>query len=288
MDQGSISDISHDQLIPIIDMEDPNIVNLIGHASEIWVESQSRNLFTLPSQQKPKALRTPDSVGGRPRMQPLFPVFLWQEGFTIVDQSIAIDQTSRLQYVFNFSYTCPCSHVMEEYQNKLKDLANRLLGLMLDSLKISKDDLRIILLGSSSSPEDLKSEAPHTALQLNSYPAFPNPNRAMGLASHTDTFLFTILYQSSRSRGLQIKADGFDWVTIPPVPGAFVVNIDDLLHILTNGRFPSAVHRAIVNQSHHRLSIGYFYGPPCNSNIAPIPKLIDSNHSVRYRDMTRR
>ncbi|RZC75220.1 hypothetical protein C5167_050704 [Papaver somniferum] len=300
--QDSISDTSHDQVIPIIDIEDPNIVKLIGHACETWgafqitnhgisisfldeVESQSRNLFTQPSQQKLKALRTPDSVGGygRPRMQPFFPKFLWQEGFTVVDQSATVDQTSKIWP--NGDHT-PFCHVMEEHQKKSKDLANRLLGLMLDSLEITKDDLRITLLGSSSSPEDLKSEAPHTALQLNSYPACPDPNKAMGLASHTDTSLFTILYQSSRSRGLQIKVDGFGWVTVPPVPGAFVVNIGDLLDILTNGRFPSAVHRAIVNQSHHRISIGYFYGPPCNSKIAPIPKLVDSNHPIRYRDMT--
>ncbi|OUZ99655.1 Oxoglutarate/iron-dependent dioxygenase [Macleaya cordata] len=171
---------------------------------------------------------------------------------------------------------------MEEYKKKLKDIADRLMRLMLDSLGISKEDLRLVL-GSSA---DESVDIPHTALQLNSYPACPDPNRAMGLAPHTDTSLFTILSQSRTKAGLQIHRDGFGWITVRPVAGALVVNIGDLFHILTNGRFSSAVHRAVVNQTDHRLSIAYFYGPPCNSKIAPISKLVDSNHPLRYRSTT--
>jgi len=44
--------------------------------------------------------------------------------------------------------------------------------------------------------------------------------------------------------GLQLHRSAPDrWVTVPALPGAFAINIDDLFHVLTNGRFQSAPPR---------------------------------------------
>ncbi|KAG9142030.1 hypothetical protein Leryth_009381 [Lithospermum erythrorhizon] len=110
------------------------------------------------------------------------------------------------------------------------------------------------------------------SLQLNSYPSCPDPSRAIGLAPHTDSLFLTILNQSD-TNGLQIFRDGIGWVPVCPVNDALVVNIGDLLHIFSNGRFPSVYHRAIVNETKHRISMAYFYGPPPESEIAPFAKL---------------
>lgn len=123
------------------------------------------------------------------------------------------------------------------------------------------------------------------ALQLNSYPACPDPNRAMGLAAHTDSTLFTILHQNNTS-GLQVHREGGGWVTVPPIPGALVINVGDLLHILSNGLYQSVLHRAVVNKLQHRLSVAYLYGPPNRVEISPLSKLTSPTSPPLYRPVT--
>lgn len=163
------------------------------------------------------------------------------------------------------------SDVIEEYQKEMRRLAGTLMWLMLGSLGMCKGDIKWA--GSCD------------ALQLNSYPACPDPDRAMGLAPHTDSTLLTILFQNSTS-GLQVLKEGCGWVTVPPIPGALVINVGDLLHILSNGLYPSVLHRAVVNRTQHRLSVAYLYGPPSDVQISPLPKLIDQNNPPLYRPVT--
>lgn len=180
------------------------------------------------------------------------------------------------------THFCPsCSEITKEYDREMKQLANKLLWLMLGSVGITKDDVEW------AGPEG-QLEGAHAALQLNSYPACPQPDKAMGLAEHTDSSFLTILYQGTTT-GLQVVRDGASpagWITVPPLPGALVINIGDLLHILSNAAFPSVLHRAMVNNSKQRISVAYFYGPPATIPVAPIPKLIDSGHPPVYRSIT--
>ncbi|KAI3827420.1 hypothetical protein L1987_01493 [Smallanthus sonchifolius] len=48
--------------------------------------------------------------------------------------------------------------------------------------------------------------------------------------------------------------------------------LGDLLHIFNNAKFPVVSHRAVVNQSKHRISVAYFHGPPVESRVAPSAK----------------
>ena len=169
-----------------------------------------------------------------------------------------------------------CSDLIEEYKDEMNKLAEKLMGLMLGSLGVTMDDVKWANSNSPSCP---------AALQFNSYPACPDPDRAMGLAAHTDSTLLTILHQNNTS-GLQAHRDGSGWVTVPPIPGALVVNVGDLLHILSNGLYPSVLHRAVVNRTQHRLSIAYLYGPPSNVKISPLSKLTDKIHPPLYRPVT--
>lgn len=167
------------------------------------------------------------------------------------------------------------SGIIEDYEKELQKLAGRLMWLILESLGISQEDVEW------AGPN----KEAGAAIQLNSYPACPDPDRAMGLAAHTDSTLLTILYQNNTS-GLQVARDGFGWVTVPPVPGALVVNIGDLLHILSNGSYPSVLHRAVVNRMQHRLSVAYLYGPPSSVQISPLSKLVDPTNPPLYRPVT--
>nr|GMD41369.1 gibberellin 3-beta-dioxygenase 1-like [Ipomoea batatas] len=47
-------------------------------------------------------------------------------------------------------------------------------------------------------------------------------------------------------------------------------------------RFPTVYHRAVVNESVHRVSVAYFYGPPVDSVVAPVV-LRDGDGAPAYR-----
>lgn len=168
--------------------------------------------------------------------------------------------------------------MVEEYETEMKKLAGRLMWLIFGSLGISKED--VSWAGPKGGFEDASN-----ALQLNSYPACPDPSRAMGLAEHTDSTLLTIIHQSNIS-GLQVLREGAGWLTVPPVAGALVINIGDLIHILSNGEYQNVLHRAIVNRSQQRLSVAYLYGPPINVQISPHSKLVTPSHPSLYRPVT--
>jgi len=171
-----------------------------------------------------------------------------------------------------------CSEIVKEYEAAMKKLAAKLMCLVLASLGISKEEVKW------AGPRGEFNGA-CAALHLNSYPSCPDPDRAMGLAAHTDSTLLTILHQNNVS-GLQVLKDGEGWVAVPPVAGGLVINIGDLLHILSNGLYPSVVHRVRVNRSWQRFSVAYLYGPPTNVEISPNEKLVGPGRPCLYRSVT--
>lgn len=276
--------------VPIIDLNNKNAMELIGHACKTWgvfqlvnhniwkslledVELAGKRLFSLPTQQKLKAARSPDGAGGYgvARISSFFPKLMWSEGFTVIGSPLEHARQLWPQDYQNFCDT------IEAYQNQMKKLSGKLLGLMLGSLGITKEDVKWADQG--------EFEGACAALQLNYYPACPDPDRAMGLAPHTDSTILTILHQSNIS-GLQVLREGCGWITVPPHPGALVIHVGDLLHILSNGLYTNVRHRAVVNRIQHRLSLAYLYGPPSSVKISPLPKLVDQFHPPLYRPIT--
>ncbi|KAK4410579.1 Gibberellin 3-beta-dioxygenase 1 [Sesamum angolense] len=108
----------------------------------------------------------------------------------------------------------------------------------------------------------------------------------MGMAAHTDSTILNILHQSNTS-GLQVfRGDGSGWVTLQPHPGALVILIGDFMHILSNWLYLNPLHRAVVNQTRHRLSIVYLHGPPSSVKIGPLTQPVDHNFPPLYRPVT--
>jgi len=62
------------------------------------------------------------------------------------------------------------------------------------------------------------------------YPACPEPNIAMGTPKHSDPYFLTVLSQNNID-GLQVLHQ-HHWVDIPPVEGALIAIIGDMLQVL--------------------------------------------------------
>ncbi|KAL5081405.1 hypothetical protein RYX36_009826 [Vicia faba] len=119
-------------------------------------------------------------------------------------------------------------------------------------------------------------------MRMNYYPPCPQPEKVIGLTKHSDPAGVTILLQLNEVEGLQVKKDGM-WVSIKPLSNAFIVNIGDMLEIITNGIYRSIEHRAVVNTEKERLSIATFYSPKQEGIVGPIESLITQQTPSRFR-----
>ncbi|MGB1361417.1 MAG: isopenicillin N synthase family dioxygenase [Alphaproteobacteria bacterium] len=92
----------------------------------------------------------------------------------------------------------------------------------------------------------------------------------MGIGAHTDYGFLTILYQDDIG-GLQVQNHSGEWVSAPPIPGTFVINMGDLLQTLTGGRFVSTMHRVINASGKERYSMPFFMDMNFNAEVKVVP-----------------
>jgi polar amino acid transport system ATP-binding protein len=93
-----------------------------------------------------------------------------------------------------------------------------------------------------------------------------------GVGEHTDYGLLTILHQDDVG-GLQVRTPQ-GWIEAPPVPGAFVCNIGDMLDRMTGGLYRSTPHRVARNTSgRDRLSFPLFFDPNFGARVQCIEGL---------------
>ncbi|GLJ48854.1 hypothetical protein SUGI_1030300 [Cryptomeria japonica] len=106
----------------------------------------------------------------------------------------------------------------------------------------------------------------------NYHPKCPEPESTLGVGSHTDPGWITALMQDDVT-DLQVPYED-RWVTVKPIPHVSVINLGDVLQILSNGLYKSVEHRATVNGSADRISVVTTYGPSLNTIIRPAPELL--------------
>jgi isopenicillin N synthase-like dioxygenase len=94
-------------------------------------------------------------------------------------------------------------------------------------------------------------------------------SQSWGVGEHTDYGLLTLLAQD-RYGGLQVKTPG-GWIEAPPIEGALVCNIGDMLERLTGGRYKSTPHRVKNLSGHDRLSFPLFFDPDFMAPMRPLP-----------------
>ncbi|KAJ9153052.1 hypothetical protein P3X46_026541 [Hevea brasiliensis] len=115
------------------------------------------------------------------------------------------------------------------------------------------------------------------------YPHCPQPDLTFGITSHTDPVLLTVLLQDHIG-GLEVK-DGEGWVEVKPLPGALVINIGDILRILSNDEYKSVDHRMLANPSPDpRVSTAIFFNAGNTVCLyGPFPELVSPEKPALYR-----
>lgn len=115
---------------------------------------------------------------------------------------------------------------------------------------------------------------------LHYFPATEAEN--IGKPAHKDPSCFTIVYQDE-VRGLQVHKDG-QWIPIAPSKDKLVVNIGDVIQVLSNNKFKSATHRVVRPRETDRYSYVFFYNAQGDKWVEPLPQFTkEIGESPKYR-----
>ncbi len=166
----------------------------------------------------------------------------------------------------------------EPYFREMLALAGRLMNLFARGLGLPADHF-----------ESFIDESP-SAMRAINYPDQPEPPAPGQLraGAHSDYGTLTILRQDAAPGGLEVQSphDG-RWIPIPSVPGAFVVNVGDLLARWTNDRWVSTMHR-VVNPdpadapTSRRQSMPFFHNANFHARVECLPTCLAPGEAPRY------
>ncbi|TKY74209.1 Gibberellin 20 oxidase 2 [Spatholobus suberectus] len=121
-------------------------------------------------------------------------------------------------------------------------------------------------------------------MRCNNYPSCQQPSLTLGTGPHCDPTSITILHQDHVG-GLHVFADN-KWQTVPPRLDALVVNIGDTFTALSNGRYKSCLHRAVVNKYKERKSLAFFLCPKEDKVVRPPEDIVRMDGTKQYPDFT--
>ncbi|XP_059637630.1 2-oxoglutarate-dependent dioxygenase 19-like [Cornus florida] len=202
----------------------------------------------------------------------------------LVDEMLKVGQTffelsedEKIEYTGKPLFD-PVREFSQEYCKRARDIAGELLKGISSSLGLEENYIN----------KEMEVEFGLQLLLMNLYPPCPQPEVAMGMPPHSDHGLLTLLVQNEEN-GFQVLHN-HKWVPIKPLANSILVNTGDHMEILTNGKYKSVLHRAMVNNRATRISIGTAIGPPLERIVPPAKALVDTEISpaayrgIKYRE----
>ncbi|OAY30199.1 scopoletin 8-hydroxylase [Manihot esculenta] len=172
-----------------------------------------------------------------------------------------------------------CKEVALEYVKTSTNMVRKLIEVLMGKLGVTLDD------------EKMDALTGYKMINMNFYPTCPNPELTVGVGRHSDLTAVTVLLQDGIG-GLYVKVQGnaeaekkSEWMEIPPIPGALVINIGDTMQILSNGKYKSAEHRVGTTSTQSRVSIPIFVIPKPTEKIKPFPQVVERDGVALYKEV---
>ncbi|KAK8136680.1 hypothetical protein PG984_004620 [Apiospora sp. TS-2023a] len=122
----------------------------------------------------------------------------------------------------------------------------------------------------------------------------------VGCGAHSDYGCLTMLLTDETPGALKVRVAGGDeeketdeekqteeqWVDADPLPGAYVVNIGDMVEQWTGGWATSTVHKVLHAGDGYRISVPFFYEPAKHVVVRRLPEFggTEDDPEVRYWD----
>ncbi|GMI81061.1 JASMONATE-INDUCED OXYGENASE2, Jasmonic Acid Oxidase 2 [Hibiscus trionum] len=240
---------------------------LMERTREVW-----RQFFNMPLELKQEYANSPttyEGYGSRLGVQKGASLD-WSDYFFLHYLPVSLRNQSKWP-----SHPSSCRELLSEYGAEVVKLGGRLLKAMSTNLGLKEDYLQNAFGG-----EDIGA-----CLRVNFYPKCPQPDLTLGLSSHSDPGGMTFLLPDHDVAGLQVRKNG-NWLTVNPIPNAFIVNVGDQIQVLSNMIYKSVEHRVIVNSVKDRVSLAFFYNPKSDLLIEPAKELVSEDRPALYTPMT--
>ncbi|XVE59874.1 hypothetical protein DITRI_Ditri05aG0082100 [Diplodiscus trichospermus] len=167
-----------------------------------------------------------------------------------------------------------CKDQVVEYMERAEPVVRKLLEVLLKELNVKEID---------KAGEYTLMASP--IVNFNYYPLCPKPELTAGVRPHSDISTITVLLQDDNG-GLYVRATDDDcWIHVPPIDGALVINIGDILQIMSNDRYKSIEHRVVANGSKNRVSVPIFVNPGADAVFGPLPQVLENGEQPLYKEV---
>ncbi|MEM6464212.1 MAG: 2-oxoglutarate and iron-dependent oxygenase domain-containing protein [Pseudomonadota bacterium] len=140
-------------------------------------------------------------------------------------------------------------------------------------------------------PEDYFDEGlvePLHYCRILKYPPMPGDaaENQLGAGAHTDWGLLTLLLQDEVG-GLEVRASDGEWISAPPIPGTYVINLGEMFPVITNDLYKATMHRVLNNHSSKtRYSCPTFCDPEYFYKVECAPTCMPESGEPKYPPMT--
>eukprot|EP01061_Rhynchopus_euleeides_P002458 TRINITY_DN11898_c0_g1_i1.p1 TRINITY_DN11898_c0_g1~~TRINITY_DN11898_c0_g1_i1.p1 ORF type:complete len:383 (+),score=108.21 TRINITY_DN11898_c0_g1_i1:116-1264(+) len=275
--------------LPVVDLRDANAVTRIreaclqhgfffvkGHGVPDDVVSgmfrESRNYFTLPVQEKMKTLGT-EANGNRgytPMGQETLDVATQREGDTkegyYLGREPADAEEAKIPMMVRNVW--PDSNLLPEWRPTMEQYSTAMTAAGMKVVRALAEAMEVDV------PHFMGHfERPVAITRLLHYAPRKSvvTSGIIGCGAHSDYGMITLLTVDQAEAGLEIHING-EWLRVPACPGAFVVNLGDMLHRWTNGTYRSTLHRVVNRTGAERYSTAFFFDPSFDTMVEVLPQ----------------